>query len=218
MARQSIWRTTPGQNQQSHGIPSLHYSSGPSDNKGLLTTNTWVEYDVTSLLTGNGTYTFALIADSTDGAEFSSREGGAPAQLVITTATATSTLTQTSTLTPTSTCTSTATFNRNEYIHICSDSNSFANGWSISDVHRYIHTNSNLDIDIDPGPIADIYRDPYSNRPGCHRYSNNWAITDTNPNYFCDHPSFANVNQDIDAHSNDHKYTCSPDIYVFTDR
>jgi acid phosphatase type 7 len=83
--------------------------SGPSDNKGSLTTNTWVEYDVTPLLTGNGTYTFALIADSTDGAELSSREGGIPAQLVITVATATSTLTQTSTLTPTSTRTSTAT-------------------------------------------------------------------------------------------------------------
>jgi acid phosphatase type 7 len=83
--------------------------SGPSDNKGSLTTNTWVEYDVTPFLTGNGTYTFALIADSTDGVEFSSREGGTPAQLVITTATATSTSTQTSTLTPTSTRTSTAT-------------------------------------------------------------------------------------------------------------
>jgi calcineurin-like phosphoesterase family protein len=63
--------------------------SGPSDNKGALTANTWVEYDVSSLLSGNGTYTFALIADSSDGADFSSREGGSPAQLVITSATAT---------------------------------------------------------------------------------------------------------------------------------
>jgi hypothetical protein len=63
--------------------------SGPSDNKGALTANTWVEYDVSSLLSGNGTYTFALIADSSDGADFSSREGGSPAQLVITLATAT---------------------------------------------------------------------------------------------------------------------------------
>jgi len=83
--------------------------SGPSDNKGALTTNTWVEYDVSSLMSGNGIYTFALMADSTDGAEFLSREGGSPAQLVITVATATSTSTQTSTLTPTSTRTSTAT-------------------------------------------------------------------------------------------------------------
>ena len=63
--------------------------SGPSDNKAALTANTWVEYDVSSLLSGNGTYTFALIADSSDGADFSSREGGSPAQLVITSATAT---------------------------------------------------------------------------------------------------------------------------------
>jgi len=57
--------------------------SGPSDNKGALTTNTWVDYDVSSLMSGNGTYTFALIADSSDGAEFSSREGGSPAQLIV---------------------------------------------------------------------------------------------------------------------------------------
>jgi len=60
--------------------------SGPSDNKGALTANTWVEYDVSSLMNGNGTYTFVLIADSSDGADFSSREGGSPAQLVIETA------------------------------------------------------------------------------------------------------------------------------------
>jgi hypothetical protein len=57
--------------------------SGPSDNKGALTANTWVEYDVSSLLSGNGTYTFALIADSSDGADFSSREGGSPPQLIV---------------------------------------------------------------------------------------------------------------------------------------
>ena len=83
--------------------------SGPSDNKGVLSTSTWVEYDVTPLLTGNGTYTFALVADSTDGAEFSSREGGIPAQLVITAATATATSTSSQTSTPTSTSTFTST-------------------------------------------------------------------------------------------------------------
>lgn len=84
--------------------------SGPSDNKGALTTNTWVEYNVSSLISGNGTYTFALIADSTDGAEFSSREGSAAAQLVITSVPTTSTLppTLTRTLTPTLTITSTS--------------------------------------------------------------------------------------------------------------
>ncbi|HSB02497.1 MAG TPA: DNRLRE domain-containing protein, partial [Anaerolineales bacterium] len=58
--------------------------SSAFDNKGAITTSTWVEYDVTPLVTGDGTYTFALIADSTDGINFSSREGTAPPQLVVT--------------------------------------------------------------------------------------------------------------------------------------
>ena len=98
--------------------PSL--LSGTVDNKGALAINTWVEYDVTPLLNGNGAYTFALIADSTDGAEFSSREGAVPAQLVVTYATSISTATQTAsatpipphtpTLTPSPTSVNTATF------------------------------------------------------------------------------------------------------------
>jgi calcineurin-like phosphoesterase family protein len=84
---------------------------GPADNKGALSTNTWAEYNVTSLLSGNGTYTLALIADSTDGAQFSSREGAFPAQLVVTYATAgsTATATNTATLTPSPTHTFTPT-------------------------------------------------------------------------------------------------------------
>jgi hypothetical protein len=83
--------------------------SGAADNKGALPTNAWVEYDVTSLVNGNGTYTFALIAYSTDGAEFSSREGAFPAHLVVTYAVTISTPTHTpsATATPTNTNTST---------------------------------------------------------------------------------------------------------------
>jgi|GEM_PF-5064998 len=81
-----------------------------SDNKGALATNTWVEYDVTPLVSGNGIYTFALIADSTDGAEFSSREGAFPAQLVITYAITLSTPTPAQTASATPTSTDTATF------------------------------------------------------------------------------------------------------------
>lgn len=77
--------------------PSL--LSSAVDNKGTLPINTWVVYDVTPLLNGNGTYTFALIADGTDGAEFSSREGAFPAQLVVTYSTSGST--STSTVSPT---------------------------------------------------------------------------------------------------------------------
>ncbi len=62
--------------------PSL--LSGASDNKGSIAISSWVEYDVTALVTGNGTYTFALVADGNDGVTFSSREGGTPPQLVVT--------------------------------------------------------------------------------------------------------------------------------------
>lgn len=54
-----------------------------SDNKGVIPTNSWVDYDVTSLVIGDGTYSFALVADSNDGVTFSSREGSIPAQLLV---------------------------------------------------------------------------------------------------------------------------------------
>ncbi len=49
--------------------------------------NAWIEYDVTSYVTGDGTYSFALVANSEDGLTFSSREDDQPPQLVVTTAT-----------------------------------------------------------------------------------------------------------------------------------
>ena len=58
--------------------------SGAFDNKGAIATGTWVEYDVTDLVTGDGTYTFALVADGTDGVTFSSREGTSDPELVVT--------------------------------------------------------------------------------------------------------------------------------------
>jgi len=97
-------------------------TSGAIDNQGKIATNTWVEYDVTSLLIGNGTYSFVLGGDSNDNVIFSSRQGSNPPQLVITfassvsTATPTRTPTQSSGPTPTRTPTialsATATFTR----------------------------------------------------------------------------------------------------------
>ena len=46
----------------------------PSDNKVQIAIGTWVEYDVAPLVTGNGDVTFALVGDSTDGANFASKE------------------------------------------------------------------------------------------------------------------------------------------------
>ena len=54
------------------------------DNKDAIATYAWVEYDVTPLVTGDGTFNFVLAADSSDGVIFSSREGDHPPQLVIT--------------------------------------------------------------------------------------------------------------------------------------
>jgi hypothetical protein len=57
--------------------------SGAFDNKGAIAAGSWVEYDVTALVTGNGTYTFALVGDSTDGMTFSSSEGSTSPMLVV---------------------------------------------------------------------------------------------------------------------------------------
>jgi hypothetical protein len=57
---------------------------GAIDNKGAIAGNTWVEYDVTSLVNGNGMYNFAFIAESTDGVKFSSRQGDLRPQLMLT--------------------------------------------------------------------------------------------------------------------------------------
>ena len=58
-------------------------TSSAADNKGRLGTNNWVEYDVTALVTSGGTFSFVLIADSSDGVVFSAREGVQPPQLVL---------------------------------------------------------------------------------------------------------------------------------------
>jgi hypothetical protein len=58
--------------------------SGMLDNKDSIDTNAWAEYDVTSWVKGNGSFSFVLVADSNDAATFSSRQGSQPPELVIT--------------------------------------------------------------------------------------------------------------------------------------
>ena len=50
---------------------------------GSCTAGTWVDVDVTSAITGNGTYSFAATSGSTNTAQFSSREGTNPPQVAI---------------------------------------------------------------------------------------------------------------------------------------
>ncbi|MFF4573950.1 DNRLRE domain-containing protein [Streptomyces sp. NPDC001410] len=55
---------------------------------GSVVKNTWYEIDVTSLVTGNGTFSIGATSPNSDGAYYDSRESGADApQLVITTGT-----------------------------------------------------------------------------------------------------------------------------------
>jgi hypothetical protein len=78
-------------------------TSGAADNQGQIATNTWVEYNVTSLLSGNGTYSFVLGGDSNDNVIFSSRQGSHPPQLVITFTSSAPTATSTTAASPTRT-------------------------------------------------------------------------------------------------------------------
>jgi parallel beta-helix repeat protein len=77
------------------------------DDKGIISANSWVEFNVTPLVTADGTYSFALIGSSTDGVTFSSRQGSQVPQLVISTINGsyTSTPITTPSMTPTSTTT-----------------------------------------------------------------------------------------------------------------
>jgi glucose/arabinose dehydrogenase len=59
-------------------------TSGAHDDKAAISANSWVEYNVKPLVSGNGTYTFVLATTSSDGVDFHSREGSLPPQLVLT--------------------------------------------------------------------------------------------------------------------------------------
>jgi acid phosphatase type 7 len=60
-------------------------TSGASDDKGAVGASVWVSFDVTPLVTGNGTYTFDVATSSTDGMTFSSREGASVPELDVST-------------------------------------------------------------------------------------------------------------------------------------
>ena len=67
---------------------------------GAVGAGTWVEYDVTSIVTGNGDYSFALATDSTDATDFDSRETANAPRLVLFGGSTTETPTATSTTVP----------------------------------------------------------------------------------------------------------------------
>ena len=61
-------------------------TSGVIANIGSIVANSWTEFDLTSVITGDGTYDFVLLPDSTNGVTFTSREGtvNSRPQLVLT--------------------------------------------------------------------------------------------------------------------------------------
>ena len=56
------------------------------DSVGMVFPGSWVEFDVSAVVKGEGTYDFGLASDSSNGASYSSREGSDPPELVVFTA------------------------------------------------------------------------------------------------------------------------------------
>jgi len=84
-------------------------TSAGMDDKGAIGKNAWVEFNVTPLVTGDGTYSFAIVGSSTDGVTFTSREGSRIPQLVISMIAGSATNTPLPVSTPTETATPTGT-------------------------------------------------------------------------------------------------------------
>ncbi|MDP9184782.1 MAG: DNRLRE domain-containing protein, partial [Actinomycetota bacterium] len=95
-----LWATSPTNNGPSVFTTSSTWGETTItwDNKPALSgsgvgkvttiaTSTWAEFDVTSIVSGDGTYDLALAGTSTDGVDFQSREATNKPQLVVTTQT-----------------------------------------------------------------------------------------------------------------------------------
>lgn len=59
-------------------------SGGVIDDEGSIGSGSTIEYDVGDVVTGNGTFTFVLVPTSTDGMDFTSKEGAVAPQLLYT--------------------------------------------------------------------------------------------------------------------------------------
>ncbi|MDQ1566851.1 MAG: acid phosphatase type 7, partial [Actinomycetota bacterium] len=71
----AVYPTDPGWTEAGITWATKPAPTGPAAaDAGALSANTWVEYDVTSLVHGDGPYAFVLIGTSNDGSDFASRE------------------------------------------------------------------------------------------------------------------------------------------------
>ena len=75
--------TTPWTEENLTGGNAPGISGSPLSSVGAAVLNTWVEFDVTAAVTGNGTYSFGLKNSSSNSVFYSSTEGNYPAELVV---------------------------------------------------------------------------------------------------------------------------------------
>lgn len=68
---------------------TMTYNTAPSiigsalGTGSVVTVNTWLEFDVTSVVSGNGSYGFGLFNETSDSVYYTTKEGGVAAELVI---------------------------------------------------------------------------------------------------------------------------------------
>ena len=103
-------------NDQNWEEESVTWNNAPAhDNTlvaslGAVTTGTWYAVDITPLITTDGTYSLRVSSTSTNGADYSSKEGANPPLLeIVVENTSTATATETATATPTLSATDTPT-------------------------------------------------------------------------------------------------------------
>jgi hypothetical protein len=88
----SVGYSIHGVSDNSWGEGTINYTNAPAlgpveGSSGIVSAPVWKEFNVTVLINGDGTYSFALTTTHTTAISFASRESGANApQLVITTA------------------------------------------------------------------------------------------------------------------------------------
>ena len=58
-------------------------SGTPLSSLGSVATGTWVEFDVTAAVTGNGTYSFAITSSSSNSVYYNSKDAGSNTPVLV---------------------------------------------------------------------------------------------------------------------------------------
>ena len=131
-------------------------TTGVIDNVDVMLAGFWTEYDLTTQITGDGTYSFVFLPDSSNGVRFESREGSSPPELVLTfTAGPTATPTPGPSPTPTSTPTPTNTPSTESVV--------FVGAGDIADCSRVEDEQTAQLLDDIPGTVYTVGDNAYPN-------------------------------------------------------